>query len=230
MTPQSSGVDQSRLLEVRRFNGGAFDENGYLLRCTATDQVAVVDPGACAPAMIEELRASGRGVEAVYLTHAHLDHVEGVPAIRQYSPAPIFLHPSDRPIYDHAEKTALTYGLEFRGVLPPPDLPMNPGETVRVGDQELEVRFTPGHAPGHVILYSPGTGLALVGDVIFKASIGRTDLPGGDLQELMASIRREVLSLPDGTRLLPGHGEETTVHDERIGNPFLISQAHGGFA
>ncbi|MEX0856366.1 MAG: MBL fold metallo-hydrolase, partial [Gemmatimonadota bacterium] len=99
-----------------------------------------------------------------------------------------------------------------------------------LGERSFEVRFTPGHAPGHVTLYDAECGLALVGDVIFSKSIGRTDLPGGDFQRLMRSIREEILTLPDDTRLLPGHGPETTVHLERIGNPFLISQASGGFA
>jgi glyoxylase-like metal-dependent hydrolase (beta-lactamase superfamily II) len=114
--------------------------------------------------------------------------------------------------------------------LPPPDRELVPGETVRVGLEELEVRYTPGHAPGHVILYSATGGFALVGDVIFAGTIGRTDLPGGDFLRLMRSIREEVLTLPDETRLLLGHGPETTVGRERMGNPFLISQAPGRFA
>ena len=218
------------LLEVHRFTGGPLGENGYLIRCTATDQAAVVDPGASAPAMVEMLEDKGWSLQAIYLTHAHFDHVEGVLAIRRLGDAPIYLHPSDRAMYDHAEERATLFGLDLEGPLPPPDQPMVPGESVPVGERQLEVRFTPGHAEGHVILYSPDAGFALVGDVIFKGSIGRTDLPGGDFQELMASIRGEVLTLPDETVLFPGHGEETTVRHERLGNPFLISQVPGRFA
>ncbi len=230
MIPQPLGSDPSQLLEVHRFTGGPFAENGYLLRCTNTDHVAVIDPGACATGMVEVLERTGWSVQAIYLTHSHLDHIEGIPVIRRLADAPIYLHPSDRAIYDHAEETASRFGLELAEPLPPPDRPLVPGESVPVGDQDLEIRFAPGHAPGHVVFYSPPAGVALVGDVIFKASIGRTDLPGGDFQTLIASIRRAVLSLPDETRLLPGHGEETTVRDERVGNPFLISQAPGAFA
>ena len=190
----------------------------------------MIDPGAGALGMVELLEQTGWSVEAIYLTHAHIDHVEGIPVIRRFTDAPIYLHPLDRPIYDRAEENAARFGLDLQDPLPPPDRPLAPGESVPVGDQQLEVRFTPGHAPGHVVLYSSKANFALVGDVIFKASIGRTDLPGGDFQELMASIRGEVLTLPEETRLLTGHGEETTVRQERLGNPFLIFQVPGGFA
>ena len=195
-----------------------------------TDEVVVVDPGASAPEMVAWLSDTGWPVRAIYLTHAHIDHVEGIPSVRGFTEAPIFLHPLDQPIYDHAEESAAIFGLPFASPLPPPDFPFVPGDPVAVGAQQLEVRFAPGHAPGHVVFHSPSAGFALVGDVIFKASIGRTDLPGGDFQELMRSIRQQVLTLPDDTTLFPGHGEATTVGDERVGNPFLISQVPGGFA
>jgi hydroxyacylglutathione hydrolase len=217
------------LIEVSRFTGGAFGQSGYLLRCPATARVAFVDPGAVAPEMLRSLQLSGGELEAVYLTHAHVDHVEGVGAVRAVSDAPIYLHPEARFLYDRVPEIALRFGIVL-DPLPPPDRDLVPGEEVSVGEEPLEVRYTPGHAPGHVIFYSSSAGLALVGDVIFSRSIGRTDLPGGDFARLMRSIREEVLTLPDDTRLLPGHGPETTVGDERIGNPFLISQAAGGFA
>ena len=190
----------------------------------------MIDPGAAAPEMVALLKDTGWPVRAVYLTHAHIDHVEGIPAVRRFTEAPIYLHPMDQVIYDHAEESAAMFGILIDAPLPPPDVPLVPGEFVPVGAQKLEVRLAPGHAPGHVIFHSRSEGFALVGDVIFKASIGRTDLPGGDFQELMRSIQEEILMLPDDTRLLPGHGDLTTVRDERMGNPFLISQVPGGFA
>lgn len=216
-------------LEVRLFAGGPFQENGYILRCKRSGRAAVVDPGFAAPGMARAIEGERLDVEAVYLTHAHIDHVEGLPAIREVTDAPIHLHAADLGLYDRARDQAAAMGYTFRGELPPIDAELRAGTVVTVGETELRVRFAPGHAPGHVIFYQPEDGFALVGDVIFQRSIGRSDLPGGDFQELIASIRREVLSLPDETRLLPGHGPETTVGEERAGNPFLIPQFRDGF-
>jgi hydroxyacylglutathione hydrolase len=214
-------------LEVRTFTGGPFVENGYLLRCRATGEAAVVDPGFAATGMAAAIRDEDLSVVAVYLTHAHLDHVEGIPRIREVTDAPIWLHPADRPLYDRAADQAAAFGLRLPGPLPAPDRELVPGTTVPVGNVEMEVLFTPGHAPGHVMFHVPDAGLALAGDVVFAGSIGRTDLPGGDFQQLMDSIREQVLTLPDETRLLTGHGPETTVGRERRGNPFLAPNFGG---
>ena len=115
-------------------------------------------------------------------------------------------------------------------VLPAPDRELAPGQRIAFGACAFEVRHTPGHSPGHVILYAPDAGLALVGDVVFAGSIGRSDLPGGDFQTLIASIRREVLSLPPATKLYSGHGPETTVDVEARHNPFLIPHYRGELA
>ncbi len=231
MTLPPLDMDRSPPIEVHRFTGGPFGENAYLVRCTRTGVGAAIDPGAVAPEMIRTVRSRGWSIDAVYLTHAHFDHIEGIPALRRFVPdVPIYLHPSDRPMYDHAKEGGALFGLVLEEPLPPPDFPLVPGESVPVGEARLEVRFAPGHAPGHVLLYSPDARLALVGDVIFQRSIGRTDLPGGDFQVLMQSIRGQVLTLPDDTTLYPGHGDETTVREERLGNPFLISQAPSRFA
>jgi hydroxyacylglutathione hydrolase len=214
-------------LEFRGFTGGAFAENAYLVRCRATGAAVIVDPGAATPKILEAIRSEGLHLEAVYLTHAHLDHVEGLPALREASDAPIHLHPSDRPLYRRAADQAAAFGMELAGELPDIDHELVPGSTIPVGDHQLEVRFAPGHAPGHVIFYAEEEGVALVGDVVFAGSIGRTDLPGGDMRQLLDSIRNEILTLPEDTRLLPGHGPETTVARERVGNPFLIAHAPG---
>ena len=115
--------------------------------------------------------------------------------------------------------------------MPEPEATLEHGQRLGYGDTlTFEVRYTPGHAPGHVIFVAAESGLALVGDVVFQGSIGRTDLPGGDYKALMTSIRQEVLTLPDQTRLLTGHGPETTVGHERLGNPFLVPNYLGHFA
>jgi len=217
-------------MQVLSFTGGPFEENGYLVVCPATGAAVVVDPGAQALEIVRALERRDATVEAILLTHAHIDHVEGVPRIREVAPdAPIFLHEADRPLYEGVPQQAAAFGLGVPA-LPPPDHSWSHGDTFRFGECAFEVRHAPGHAPGHVILVAEDEGVALVGDVIFQGSIGRTDLPGGDLRELMRSIREQVLTLPDDISLLPGHGPGTTVGRERRGNPFLIPHYGGELA
>lgn len=209
-------------LKVQAFTGGAFAENGYLAVCTRTSRAVAVDPGAASQGMADAIRSGGLELEAILLTHAHLDHVEGIHRVREVAPdAPIWLHPDDRPLWEHLEGQAAAFGMPYIPQ-PEPNRELVPGEDVSFGDVTLDVRFAPGHAPGHVIFVAHDHGTALVGDVIFQRSIGRTDLPGGDFHQLMASIREQVLTLPDEMVLLPGHGPATTVGEEREGNPFLV--------
>lgn len=225
MPPDARG---SREVTVRSFTGGAFAENTYLVSCARTGAGILVDPGAAAMDAVRAAEEAGITIEQIVLTHAHLDHVEGIPEAKRATGAPIVLHPADRPLYDAAPVQAQWFGLRL-DPLPPPDGELAEGGTVRFGDCALAVRFAPGHAPGHVILV--GDGVALVGDVIFAGSIGRTDLPGGDLATLMKSIREQVLTLPDETTLHTGHGPDTTVGHERVTNPFVTGvYGGGGFA
>ena len=206
------------------FTGGAFAENTALLWCLETRAAVVVDPGAAAGAALDAAEEMGLDLQAIVLTHAHLDHVEGIPHVLDRVALPIHLHPDDRPLYDAAPAQAQMFGLTAPA-LPPPDEALVPGEPFPVGACTLEIRFTPGHAPGHVILV--GEGFVIAGDTVFAGSIGRTDLPGGDLETLLSSIRREILSLDDDTVLYPGHGPATTVGHERRSNPFLRSDFGG---
>jgi glyoxylase-like metal-dependent hydrolase (beta-lactamase superfamily II) len=217
-------------MRILTFAGGPFAENGYLAVCPATGAAVVVDPGAEAGEMLAAIDRQEARLEAILLTHAHVDHVEGVPAIREAWPlAPIVLHQADRPLYEGFPRQAEAFGMPARE-LPPPDRSWSHGEEFRFGECRFQVRHAPGHSPGHVILVSEAHGVALVGDVIFRGSIGRADLPGGDFRVLMRSIREQVLTLPDPVRLLPGHGPETTVGAERRGNPFLIPHYGGELA
>lgn len=210
---------------VQGFTGGAFAENCYLVRCARTDAAIIVDPGAATPQLLAAVRESGARVESIVLTHAHIDHVEGLALAKRETGAPVYLHPADKQWYDAAPMQAEMFGVPIEP-LPPVDHPLNEGDTVRFGDVELAVRFAPGHAPGHVILV--GEAMAVVGDVVFQGSIGRTDLPGGDFQTLMKSIRSEILTLPDEMVLHTGHGPDTTVGHERASNPFLVPHFGGG--
>lgn len=216
-------------LTIRTFTSSVFGQNAYLVRCDATADWLAIDPGGEAAAMAGALAESGEALRAIVLTHAHLDHIEGVAELAERVPAPIYLHPADRPLYDSAARQAEMFGHRIR-TPPPPDRDLEPGRSIELGRCALEVRHAPGHSPGHVILYSPEAGLAFVGDVVFAGSIGRTDLPGGSYRRLITSIREQVLSLPDETRLYPGHGPVTTVDRERTGNPFLNPQHPGSHA
>jgi len=209
---------------VRSFTGGVFAQNSYLLACASTNAAILVDPGAATPRMLAEAKRLGVAVEGIVLTHAHIDHVEGLPVAKAETGAPVWLHPADAGLYANAPEQARLFGVRV-DALPPVDHALVPGEMVRFGECEMEIRFAPGHAPGHVILV--GDGVAMVGDVIFNGSIGRTDLPGGDLPTLMRSIREQVLTLPDATTLHTGHGPDTTVGHERVSNPFIVGDFGG---
>lgn len=193
-------------------------QNCYLLGAGETGEAVIVDPGEEGERFLREADSRGWRITEIWLTHAHIDHVLGVGTVAAATGAPIRLHPADRPLYEAVPQQATWFGLDAP-TLPAPDHDLAAGDVVRVGSHSFAVRHTPGHAPGHVVFV--GDGVALVGDVLFAGSIGRTDLPGGDLDTLLASIARELLTLPDNTAVLPGHGPPTTIGTERSRNPFL---------
>ncbi|MEX2584441.1 MAG: MBL fold metallo-hydrolase [Gemmatimonadota bacterium] len=213
-----------RTPDVKGFTGGGFGENGYVVSCPATHKGILVDPGAGVEQMLAAVKAGEIEIDAIVLTHAHIDHVDGVAAAKRETGAPVHLHPDDESLYRQAAAQAQWFGMEIEPP-PPVDEYLREGEEVRFGECTLKVLHTPGHAPGHVILV--GGGVAIVGDCVFSGSIGRTDLPGGDFQTLMASIRKHILTLPDETVLYSGHGPQTTVGHERVANPFLAPQLGG---
>lgn len=217
--------------QIHTFSGGDLGENGYLVQLEETNQCVAIDPGAASPSMVQFIQEQGLSLEAILLTHAHLDHVEGVPALRDLDPmVPIYLHPDDERLYAGVDAQARAFNLPLVGELPTPDRSMSHGDVLTFGGTDFHVRHAPGHAPGHVVFYLPVQEVALVGDVVFLGAIGRADLMGGDFHELMESIRAQVLTLPDDTRLLTGHGPETTVGWERRTNPFLVGHFGGELA
>lgn len=215
-------------IEILSFTGGAFMQNTVLVACADGRTAVLVDPGAATPDALSAAEERGLEIVAILLTHAHLDHIEGVASAREVTGAPVYLHPADRILYDNIWSQAAAFGVPFEPQ-PPPDLELTPGETLTFGGSGFEVVFAPGHAPGHVIFVSTDEPVAIVGDVIFLGSIGRTDLPGGDYRTLIDSIHRTVLTLPSETRLYTGHGPETTVGHEQRTNPFLVPVYGGDF-
>lgn len=200
---------------------GPLQANAYLL-VGQDGSVVVVDPGGDGEELGDALAARGWRLAAVWLTHAHFDHVGGLAGLlRRAGPAPVHMHPADADLLAHAEGAAARWGIVIE---PPPvdHVPLVHGALLESGGVRARVLHTPGHAPGHVAFHLEDAGTLLSGDALFKGSIGRTDLPLGDHAQLLASIRRELLTLPPATRVLPGHGEATTIAAEAAGNPFLV--------
>lgn len=206
---------------------GPVGTNAYVIGDEATRAGAIIDPGD-EPARVLAVVAHHRlTVEAIVATHAHFDHVGAVRPLVEATGASFLLHEAELPVLEVAAERAL---LLFGVSVPPPPPPtrlLREGETLTLAGQTFSVVHTPGHSPGHLCLL--GDGLAFVGDVVFRGSIGRTDLPGGDYETLLRSIARHILTLPDDTVLYTGHGPATTVEWERRTNPFLagLSPAAG---
>ncbi len=213
-------------MTVASFTLNPFAENTYVLIDEATRHCAIVDPGCYTADEQQKLRdfVEQEGLKVVLLlnTHAHIDHVLGNQFVLNTWPGtPFWLHPLDLPTLRAVPTYAGPYG--FPAYAPAePTGELAAGQAVTFGNTELEVRFTPGHAPGHVIFYHQPTAAVIGGDVLFRGSVGRSDLPGGDHDTLIRSIETELLTLPDATTVHPGHGPTTTIGAERRSNPFLI--------
>jgi glyoxylase-like metal-dependent hydrolase (beta-lactamase superfamily II) len=197
---------------------GVFQVNSYLLHCEETGECVVVDPGDEPEILLRRLDALDVRPVAILNTHGHLDHVAGNAALRSRFDAPILMHPDDRFLVDGFEEQAAMFGLRLAPP-PPPDGDLVPGKAFTFGSCAVDVLFTPGHSPGHVTLLHGRD--AISGDVLFAGSIGRTDLPGGDLDTLLDTIDRVLVPLGDDVAIHPGHGPSTTIGAERRSNPFL---------
>ncbi len=206
------------MLDVQVFTVGPLQENCYLLTDSETHQAVLIDPGDEAARLMAALE--GSEPTAIWLTHAHFDHIGALAEIHQQFPVPVYLHENDRELFGHAAESAAFFGLELKQPRLE-TLPLSQDQTLTLGTHQATCLFTPGHAPGHMAFYLPEQRLVFAGDALFQGSVGRTDLPGGDAAQLLESIRRELLTLPAETQVLPGHGPETTIGAERQTNPFL---------
>ena len=204
-----------------------FFKNGFVVSCEDTREAVIIDPGDEVEALLDNVRENELHVQAILLTHAHLDHVTGVGRAVETHKVPVWLHRDDLPLYERAVEQGRMFGI---AVEPPPpvDRFYEPGLPFRFGRQIVDILHTPGHCPGGVCLAigrdgSPSHERQLfVGDTLFAGSIGRTDLPGGNSATLLRSIREVLFKFPDDTLVLPGHGPDTTIGREKKSNPFLI--------
>jgi len=208
--------------EVITLTNGAFVENCYLVIDRAHGEAVIVDPGEDAALFLDRLRAEDVTLTGIWLTHAHLDHVLGVARVADATGVDIWLHPADRPLYDHIPDQAAVWMQQQVAPPPPPQHALASGDVVTVGAHRFAVRHVPGHSPGSVAFV--GDGMAFVGDALFAGSVGRVDLPGGDGAALLESITDQLLTLPDETVVYSGHGPATTIGQERASNPFLTGE------
>jgi glyoxylase-like metal-dependent hydrolase (beta-lactamase superfamily II) len=213
------------MLRIHRFTFNPFSENSYLL-INAQDACWVVDPGMWNATEETEfhnfIAEHGLKPQAILNTHAHIDHVLGVQSVADRYGIPFGLHALEAPVLAAAGASAVRFGLPGKVVVPPVSIDLKATSAYKLGEEdEIEIRHVPGHSPGSVIFYNAAGGWAIGGDALFEGSIGRTDLPGGDHQTLLSSIKTQMLSLPDDVVVHPGHGDATTIGAERKGNPFL---------
>ena len=198
-----------------------FQQNCSILWCERTKKAAVVDPGGDLDRILATVAELGVTVEKILITHGHIDHAGGTAKLARELGVPIEgPQEEDRFWIEGMPQQSKMFGFPDVESFEP-DRGLHDGDTVTVGEQTLKVIHTPGHTPGHVVFVHEGARLAIVGDVLFAGSIGRTDLPGGDPEAMAVTLRERVLTLPDTAAVLPGHGGTTSMARERAVNPFL---------
>ncbi|MCU0387636.1 MAG: MBL fold metallo-hydrolase [Chitinophagaceae bacterium] len=211
------------MLQIKQFTFSPMAENTYVVY-NENKEACIIDPGCFSSAEKQDLdgflQRNGLSVKYLLLTHAHLDHVFGLKwAVEKYGLIP-YMHPSELPVLQRGAQMGLMYGLPF-DAYNGPTADIADGDLIQLGNDQLEVIFAPGHSPGHVCFYCKAEKAVLGGDVLFNGSIGRTDLPGGDFNRLIQSIRSKLFVLPDEITVYSGHGPETTIGSEKKFNPFL---------
>lgn len=210
------------MIQIKTFTFNPFSENTYLV-FDETGEAVVIDPGCYEKSekntLAQFIEAQNLKIKYLLNTHCHIDHVLGNDFVKQKYNVPLLIHKLDEPVLRSVKTYAPNYGFNlYQEILP--DGYLEEGDIVSFGNIGLTVIFLPGHAPGHVGFYHKESESLLSGDVLFEQSIGRTDLPGGDMKTLIKSIHQKVFTLPDQVTVYPGHGNTTTVGEEKISNPF----------
>lgn len=205
-------------MPIYRHQLGPMQNNTYLIVDEVTGEAALVDPTFDSEQLLPEIEQHGYTLRYILNTHAHFDHVLGNAFFSAWTGAPIALHPKDLPLLRALPEQARSFEVEVEPS-PDPQILLEDGQEIPLGNLTIRVIYTPGHAPGHVTFLVEDA--AIVGDCLLRGSIGRVDLPGGSAEHLMESLQTRLLRLPDETRVLPGHGEPTTIGEERRHNPFL---------
>lgn len=211
------------MLHLHHFTFNPFQENTWLIWAENLDCI-VIDPGCYSPQEKKQLQdfIQEKGLNPVRLinTHCHIDHVLGNPFVSNMYGLTPEIHSLDLPLLNAVESYGSMWGIQSEPQ-PEPMLSLDSLEDIILGDERIQLLFTPGHAPGEVSLYSATQNFVIAGDVLFQGSIGRTDLPGGNLDVLLESVRTQLFTLPDSTAVHSGHGPSTTIGNERLHNPFF---------
>ncbi|MBL7719477.1 MAG: MBL fold metallo-hydrolase [Flavipsychrobacter sp.] len=212
------------MLQIQAFSFNPFQENTYLI--TNEQKLCwIVDPGMYdekeTKFLFDYISNNALVPQSIINTHTHIDHIFGVNAVMGQYNIPFGINEKDLPVLNAAVASAMMFGLSFSNT-PQPTFFIGDKDTLQLGDDTLEVRFTPGHSPGSVVFYYAPGNWVIGGDVLFSGSIGRTDLPGGNFDTLIQSIKTQLLPLPEETTVYSGHGPSTTIGNEKQYNPFLV--------
>ena len=211
---------------LESFPVGPLACNCTILADEAAREAIVIDPGDDVSRIAKRLTEQGLKLKQILVTHGHIDHVGGALKLKRLTGAPIYLNENDLPLIEMMDTQAAWLGLPAAPETAPPDEGLADGQVVGLEHYPAKVLHTPGHTQGSICLHFAPLNLLIAGDTLFAGSIGRTDLPGGDFDQIMASLRTRLLALPDETRVLPGHGPGTTIGQERASNPFLQARGH----
>jgi glyoxylase-like metal-dependent hydrolase (beta-lactamase superfamily II) len=205
---------------VEMLTVGPFQENCYIVGDEVSGEGALIDPGDEATRIALAVEQTGLEIGQIIITHAHIDHVGAIASLVEEYACPVLMHEEAEAMLKTVPQQAMMMGLRF-GKVPKVDRHVADEEVLEVGSLRLRSLYTPGHAPGHLSFLVEGEEAVFSGDALFAGSVGRVDLPGGSMEVLMRSIEERLLPLPDDTRVLSGHGPETTIGRERMTNPFL---------